>query len=298
MKTNRIAMLIACIASTIGLMAQNSDTLVIANPSQVIIAQADDTLSIQVAGKNDNPDYRFSREVVLQNDGEVHTTATQSRHSALGWDFSIIENESNGIKLSGNICSQIMGGFRYPLGKPAGMSGYRWKSSPEISINLSTLTLTFGRSKYWGTFDWNIGIKQMTLKGDNRFYADRDGNVLLGGYPTGTTSDQSSLFWLENQYEIGVHRLLGKESNIGLGLIWEQRGNNSFCRSKYVDVDGKTTRQTAEITSLRSNHFSFKAEYNFWDSLGLFVKYSPWSDFHTGCGPSYSPLTFGFTIRF
>ncbi len=288
------------LASTLVAKAQIQDTLIVEHPARVVIAQDADTLSIRIAGSDQNPDFRYNREVILSDHEAQHTTSTQLPHSGL-WDFSIIEsdNQNSVSRLTSSFGTKLSGGIMLPLGGPDAMSGVRNFQSFEAEVGILRMDLTRGHSKNWYSLEWNLGMSNIKMKGDKRFMTDADGNVTFGSYPEGTEPDFSQLWWLEGRLEFDVHRSLGKGSSLGLGVIWAQRGSVMLCQNYYRDVDQKYIRQVNEMTGMRNNHWSFKAEYLFAAGFlhcGIYAKYSPWSQFHSGCGPDFSPFSVGFTF--
>ncbi len=290
-----IALTITTTAITVS--AQQADTIVIDKPQQVIITQTADSIDIRVAGKEGNPEYRFEQRASLTSEAETVTTTAESRHSPLGWDFSIIENKMHTAVVSLDIAPRLECGWLIPMGTPDDMNVSFWKS---MMGNLKILTLKFEapQGKWWAGLDWGFNMKNLTLKGDRQFTADREGRVNLTPYPEGTTHGKSQLLTIGEVLALNYNYRIGKESALGVGVEWEMRGDLwNHCRSSYIDVDGEKTKQLYDA-KLRANNLNFKLTWQFIEHCTLYARYSPWSPFKSGEGPQFSTLSFGFGIGF
>ena len=133
-------------------MVAQSDTVVVNNPSKVIVETNDDTLSIKIQGNDSNPSYRYSKSVIVNSEKE-EVTRTSNSHGLLGWDFSHIEDDARTSTIEISLGTSMGFGWNTLLGKPDGMK-MKWNSTVEASIGIAQLRFTPARSSWWFTFDW------------------------------------------------------------------------------------------------------------------------------------------------
>lgn len=297
MRTKKTAILTLMATTALTSFAQMADTVVIDKPQQVIITQRADSIDIRVAGKEGNPDYRYQQTARLDTDGESVTTTAETRHSALGWDFSLVEGRTGTSMLEMTVSPRIEFGFLIPVGVPSDMSTHFFKSS-EASISLLGLHFYAPRGKWWFGLDWGVDMQTLALGSDRRFTADGEGHVSLEPYPTGASDGDSRLLMVSNVMSLNFNHSIGKRSYLSLAAEWQTSGDLwNHCRCGYTDADGKSVVQRYDVR-LRKNTMRFKLAWGFSRNGCLYARFAPWSPFRKGGGPQFSVLSFGLGVGF
>ena len=297
MKTMKMAVLMVMVTASQGMHARQQDTLVVERPQQVMILQTEDTLDIRVSGKEGNPDFRLEKKARLATEAELVTTSAESRHSALGWDFGSIEGRAGKGVLSIGLTPRIEGGFLLPLNKPDGMSTSLWKST-EAHASLISMRYDSPMGKWWLDLSYGFNMKCFVMGNNNRFTADREGNVNISPYPAGISGGDSRLFLFAGALSLNLNYRIGKSSSLGFGVEWLMRGDNwNYCRSRFTDVDGLETKQLYDA-KVRNHNLSLKLNWEFARNCNLYVRFAPWSPFKSAQGPQFSTLSFGIGFGF
>lgn len=299
MKT--LSLIFSAFLASASLMAQQNvnDTLTIEKPNQVILAQHDDTLSIKVQGKENQPNYLFEREVVLDPKAEVRTKQTHSISSPLNWDFAHIEGRDSLQRTTVYMSAMLDMSFGWvlPMGSPADMKFRHW-TFLESEADFLRLSVVPNYTKWWYDLKFGIGLTQMEMKESTMAYTDRDGNLLFGAYPEGTDPKLSTVRSLSMNYTLMAHRRFSHGTSLGLGISMHHYMNpGSTIRTEYIDTDNKKRVQLNEFNGMRNFQWSAIVQYNVDQNLYIYLRYSPWSQFHPGSGPDYSSFSVGFGVK-
>lgn len=285
----------------ITLRAQEShnDTLLIETPDKVVIAQNADTLTIQVAGQKNNPNYRYEREVVLANDAESRTTQTQSKNSALSWDFGEIEDDKHTTSLELKFFNNASVGFLFPIHKPSGMGSCNWKSF-EASINMMSWILRPGNSNNYYMLDFKMDFRHLEMTGNTRFEAIDNHLLSISPYPDGAQPVHSMYDYMNPTISLSMYHRFNRDFTLGVGIGNTIHGRDqlSYCRSTYNDANGIRQTETGRINRFRTSNFNFRLDALLLGYTGLYVKYEPWSFFHKGEGPDFGTISTGILFQF
>ncbi len=298
MRTIQFALLTIFGFAPATILAQANDTLIVNNPSQVIISQNDDTLSVRISGKEDNPDYRFSREVSLSNQSEVSTSQSINHRSPLSWDFMEIERNDKTSLLELRILKDFSAGFLATFDRPTGMDNVKFFRSFEYNLSMSSIIFYPGRSRNWYSIDFNIVYRQMKMKGDMRFVADRNDEVRLAPYPDDAKPDFTMLQTLRPEISISFNRSFSQDFSFGISLaaIFKGNQNLSLCRTHYTDNENNNIRQVDDIEQALTHSYSIKAQLIANGIGGIYLKYYPKSGFKSGHGPQFHTLSMGMVF--
>lgn len=300
MKT--LSLIFSAFLATTSLLAQQNanDTLTIEKPNQITLAQHDDTLSIKVQGKENQPNYLFEREVVLDPKAEVRTKQTHTISSPLNWDFAHIEGRDSlkRTTLRFRIMADLNCGWIFPMGSPADMKFIHWNCL-EAELNFASLSIVPSYSKWWYELKYGLGDQVMYMKDNTMAYTNRDGDLLFGSYPQGSDPKQSFVRSQFMTFTLMAHRSLNKGRSLGLGITMRHYSNpGSSIRTEYKDADGKKSVMLSEFNGMRNFQWSAVAQYNVDQNVYFYLRYSPWSQFHPGSGPDYSSFSAGFGLKF
>lgn len=276
-------------------MVAQSDTVVVNNPSKVIVETNDDTLSIKIQGNDSNPSYRYSKSVIVNSEKE-EVTRTSNSHGMLGWDFSHIEDDARTSTIEISLGTSMGFGWNTLLGKPDGMK-MKWNSTVEASIGIAQLRFTPARSSWWFTFDWGFNFTQYRLKHCMITGTD-DQKAEITDYADNASDGKSMFYAMIGEFTLMAHRYIGKYNSIGLGVVWDKM-SDKYCmyKTSYTLDDGTKVKMMDDI-STRSSLFGIKAEWMFFSNIELYAKYTATPLFKKNYGPSFSQLTVGLQLRF
>lgn len=292
MKRTVITLLSATILTT-SAFAQ-SDTIVINNPDKVKVSTVGDTLSVSIIGEKDNPDFFYKKKVIVDSGKENVTTTSKDASSGLGWDFSLIESNTNHSELELSLRAQLYLGWNIPLGKPSAM---KLKGFPSYEAGLDLLHITVKPRNYkWKvSLDWGMFFNSYYFK-DCMMATDETGNIYFTDFPDGSSSQSSSFLASGSSLSLMGYYHLGKRHEIGLGATWNAMADDSNYKSKYTLADGTQIANMAELP-IRKHLFSVKAEY-WYRNVGMYIRYTPMSILHKNTAPEFQQMNIGFQVKF
>lgn len=299
MNTIRFSLLSFFVFAPAVMMAQANDTLIINNPSQVIISQSSNALAVKISGKDGNPDYRFSREVSLSNQSEVSTSQSMNRRSPLSWDFKEIEKDDKTSQLELAFFKDFSYGFLMQFDRPQGMDDVKFFQSYETSLTMMSFIYYPGHSRNWYSLDANLNYRHITMKGNMRFETQQGGNLHLAPYPEGAKPENSMMQILKPELALNFYRSFHKDFSFGLGIGTMFGGYTNYCnsRSNYTDKEGNKIHEANDVRDIFGFNLSVKAQLMFNGFGGFYIKYYPKSGFKSNHGPQFQSLSAGLIFR-
>lgn len=273
-----------------------ADTLVVSNPNEVKVITSGDTMTVNIVGKKDEPNYYYNKKVIVNDDAEEVTTTSRNVGSGLGWDFSLIEGSTRTPQIEIAFRASLYAGFSVLMGKPSDMKSKFFKQA-EAGIDITEFGFYPRSDKWWLTLNWGILLNRYNLS-DNMMSKTSDDGVGLMPYPDGSR-DQSSYFsMLSNNLTLMWHYRLSKHTNLGLGVgLINRVADNCHYKTKYTLSDDTSVTDMGELP-IRSNLLSLTAQYMLDNLLGVYVRYTPMSPFKKDKGLDFQQLTFGLKVRF
>lgn len=273
----------------------SADTLVVSSPDEVRVITSGDTMTVNIIGKKDEPNYYYNKKVIVNDDAEEVTTTSRNVGSGLGWDFSLIEGSTRTPQIEIAFRASLYAGFSVLMGKPSDMKSKFFKQA-EAGIDITEFGFYPRSDKWWLTLNWGILLNRYNLS-DNMMSRTDDG-VGLMPYPDGSR-DQSSYFsMLSNNLTLMWYYRLSKHTNLGLGVgLINRVADNCHYKTKYTLSDDTSVTDMGELP-IRSNMLSLTAQYMLDNLLGVYVRYTPMSPFKKDKGLDFQQLTFGLKVRF
>lgn len=286
--------LAAALACAINATAQ-SDTLVVNHPDKVNVCTSGDTLSINILGSKDNPDYFYQKTVMIDSDKEVVTSTSQDISTSIGWDFSLVEKDKSDMVLDLYFCPQFSLGWNIPLGKPADMKlkGIR---SGEFGLDICRFRYIPSGSRWKFCLYYGFLFNRYVFK-KSMMTSSSDGNVFFTPYPDEVNSRSSATNALSSNLTLMTHYQLKKNREVGLGIaLTNPLMMHCLYKSKYKLPDGTSVVDMYELP-MRRSLFSIKAEYMF-RQFGFYLRYTPMSILKKDKGPSFQQLSLGLQMKF
>lgn len=291
----RITLLATSILTTIGMYAENEDSLRITNtvriedPNQVILTQSDDRLTIDIEGKQGNPDFRYTREVNISSSEPV---VTKERNSS--WDFNIPfrkQTTSYRYKHDEFVIKDFKLGLSKVINAPDNLN-----ASMASSWEITTPTLGWAYYPWRSKTSFSIGLacswRNYRMTGKNRFI--KEGNsIVLGTYPEGADIQFSRI----KVFSWSVPLMFSHESDNKLGFSLGTIINfntHASLKTRYT-LEGEKVKLTDNNIHQTPVTVDFQASISC-KSVGIYVKYSPCNILETSYGPQFSALSAGIIL--
>ena len=298
MKSLLTSLIVLC--STTAAMAQEvTDTITIAKPDKVVIAQSDKSLSVTVSGLPDESDYLLERNLTVADSAVSTSYVSDIKHDGLSWDFGSAEKEHS-YELTLKIPADFEIGFTTAVGGPSDLKTGFFKSG-EIDLGLLRFNYVPARGPWSFNADFGISASALRLRGDRCFVPGADNHFSILPYPADAAKDKrSTLFSVGGNVRLMAHYSFGKYDQIGFGAMWTFPALNigEFTRTTYTDADGKTHNALHPVDTQKSN-FAFQFEYLPMHNVKFFVRYSPWSNVNKQVfGKNFGTFTCGLGFSF
>lgn len=282
---------VAC-ACGIVMAQETSDTIVIENADKVVVTSDSKSLSIEVNGKKDNPDYHFIKSLEMNNDG-VNVTKELNSDFDFRFPFTTSSKES-GRHGEFTITPTMSVGLVSALGGPSGLDTDFGKSV-EITWHACWLNLHFG-DKHWTYstglwFNW----KNYRMTGPTRF--DKvDGNVVLTPYPDHADIKFSRVHTLSYQIPLLAQYKSTKNFKFAAGLLFNFNGHGNL-KTRYT-LDGEKIKDRDRKVHLNSFTTDLYGVVSYKSYIGAYVKYSPCNVLDTHYGPKFHGISTGLIWNF
>lgn len=287
----RIISISLMISLACGTQAQvQADTTVIMNADKVIVTSESNYLNVEVLGKENEPDYHFSKTLEL-NDG---INVTSESHS--DFDFRLPFTKSgNKRSMDFSFTPTMSVGLVSALGGASHLKT-NFGESVEITWHAFFLSINPG-SKHW-RFDSGLWFnwKNFRMTGDTRF--DKvDGNVVMMKYPENADYDFSRVHTLSYQVPLLVEYRPTRQFKFAAGALLNFNGHGNL-KTKYA-VDGERFKDRDRKVHLNSFTTDFYGVASFSPlRLGAYLKYSPCNVLDTNRGPKFHAISTGLIWNF
>lgn len=290
-----MAAAMACAA--VGAKAGTNDTLTIASPQKVVVANTHNGYTITATDIDST--YRYERTFNADGTASVRKDTVENKQPGVVKAMRKMMKNFNphwsGLELGWVASTGTKTGG---LNGVDGAKGKLWQSW-EIALGLMEFSMPIGH-KGFGCFT-GIGLdwKNIRLKGDKAFYKDPE---------TGTTSVVDKPEGIDLKYS-RVHIF---SITVPLMFEWQtpkNKGNDFWINAgAEIHFNPYTTYRTKwREGSVKCEDMTYKTKQQpvtvdlkmglGAGSLGLFVKYSPMKVIRSGYGPDFCPLSFGVAIH-
>lgn len=288
-----------CIISALALSAQTddvvpADTLAnIKNAHQVIVTESSKGLNVEVNGRENDPNYKYSYHTEYAPNSTITTHQENSE-----WDFSFPFAKSS--KKSTNYRSQIvMGGwavgFNNAVNAPADMN-VTMGSSIELSW-LHILALKYSPWNSGPTMSVGFGInwRNYCMMGTSRFITS-DKGVSIGSYPEGAKINGSRVKIFSLAVPFMLCQKLGAGFHVTGGAIVNFNTYGSI-KTTYTDINGTRCKDFSKDIHKSPVTIDLMAVLGF-KFVGWYVKYSPSNVLNTSYAPKFNSFSTGIIFGF
>lgn len=269
-----------------------SDTLTVERPDRVVLETAGDTMTVRIEGREGNPEFRYSRRVVMASDMPVVTHERQS-----GLDFQIPFASRRSCKNNDDEgWSVVMRGpaigWVTALDAPEEMDVDMTASYEIMFPSLLGFEYQPRNSRINFTVGFGIDWRNYRMTGKTRFYKEGE-DLVLGDYKEGARPDFSRLkiFSWTMPFMMGCD--FGKHVNLTLGPVINFNTHSSL-KTRY-ELDGvkcKETTKDLHPTRVTVDLMGILTVYG----VGVYVKYAPCKVIKSAYGPSFKGLSAGLTL--
>jgi hypothetical protein len=286
MKKMIIFSLALCMAGT-AWGQEKTDTLVIEKADKVVVTSGKNTMSVDVYGKKDNPDYHFSRSLQLEDDG---VNVTRESNSDFDFKFPFTKSsEGNGRELVFTLAPTMSVGFVSSLGGP-GQLETDFGKSVEITWHAFNLSCKNKNSPWkFSTGLW-FNWKNYRMTGSTRFDL-MDGQVVMVPYPEKADYKFSRIHTLSYQVPLIAQYETSKYFKFAAGALFNFNGHGNL-KTKY-NLDGKGYKDRDRGVHLNSFTTDIIGIVSYRNYLGAYVKYSPCNVLDTHRGPKFHGISAG-----
>jgi hypothetical protein len=274
-------------ASHIATAQESSDTIVIEKVNKVVVASANNSMSVEVIGKEDDPDYHFIKSLETEADG---FNVLRESSSDFDFKFPFSQSYESNRRCEFSIAPTLSVGLVSALGGPSSLDTDFGKSV-EITWHAAFIKV-FPGSRHWHFstglwFNW----KNYRMTGNTRFDRTDDGHVVLGPYPENADIRFSRVHTLSYQIPILAHYRISKQIKIAGGVLFNFNGHGNL-KTRY-SLDGKSIKDRDRNIHLNSFTTDIIGIVSFRNYLGLYFKYSPHNVLDVSRGPKFHGLSTG-----
>lgn len=292
MKTKTLLLTLVLAAFCPAAMAQeeSADTVVVLHPQRVTVTSTANSMSVDIEGSQDNPDYRFSKSQTTTSDG-----LRISSESTSDFDFKLPftkSYEKGHRRIEMGIAAAMSFGLVSGLNTPEGLD-INMGQSFEITWHCANIVLK-GVSNRWefSTGAW-LNWKNFRMTGYNRFVTDNNA-VVLAPYPDGSVIRFSRIHLFSWQFPLLADYRIDRHFHTTFGCLFNLNSHGSL-KTRYR-LDGENHKDIDGSIHLKNFTVDFIAMLDYRRTIGLYVKYSPCRVLDAGFGPRFSSISTGITL--
>lgn len=281
--------------SGIAAVAQTTDTVIVKNPSEVVIVKGADSQVISVYGSDKDPNFYFSSSVGVDDSSNVSVVQNHIDflHTDIFGSFSSRNsrgNEGKRSKFRSEEIEYLMAGFTCGAKEPDGIAvSPRFFS--DITANLASVSYYPAYKGFAINAGLDMGYRSVRIAGKN-YFAKTGDNVVLAPFEDGVTKQMSALRY----FVIGAPVMLSyniKDFRIMAGI----EGDFNFCgriRTKYR-LDGskyKTFDRDVQLNKLTYSYIGI-IQYS---GIGIYFRYTPCNVLAKNHGPEFQTYSVGIVL--
>ncbi|MBR2192265.1 MAG: hypothetical protein IJ910_03005 [Bacteroidaceae bacterium] len=272
-------------------LAQDTEEVVIMNPKQVYIQKTDSSMTVEVQGKHDDPNYVYKKSMKLDKaaaENAVDVTEEFNFHLP----FTSSSNSSRKKEYSNEIHSAAFRvGFNSAIGAPQGLHT-NMANSWEIGFSAADWFFLKKNRKV----NYSVGLwfnwKNFRMTDNKRFVIDNS-DVVLSDYPAGADILFSRLKIFSLSFPLQAHVNLSHGWHMGFGPILNINTHGSLKTrykldgEKYLDKTNNIHQQpfTVDLQAVLS-----------YKNCGAYVKWSPCNQLRTTHGPKFQGISTGLLL--
>lgn len=283
-----LAMMLTCgMASA----QQLSDTIEIVKADKVLIKSDNKSMSVEVFGKEGDPDYHLSKALELDGEG---VNVSKESNSDYDWKLPFTKStEGNRGSFEFTMAPTVSVGLVSGQGAPSGLD-IDFGKSVEITWHAFNATVKLKDSPWQFSTGLWFNWKNYRMTGDMRF--DKEGSdVVMMPYPEGADPKFSRVHTLSYQIPFLAHYKT-KYFKFAAGALLNINGHGSL-KTRYYDAEGLKHKDRDRNVHLNSFSTDILGVVSFRNAIGAYVKYSPCNVLDTHHGPKFHGLSTGLIFN-
>ncbi len=271
---------------------ESADTIVMEDVNKVVVVSAINSMSVEVTGKQDDPDYHFIKELEAKADG---VNVLRESNSDFDFKFPFSQPSESDRRAEFSLSPTLSVGLVSALGGPSSLDTDFGKSV-EITWHAFNIKVWPG-SKHWHFstglwFNW----KNYRMTGSTRFDRTDDGKVVLIPYPENADIKFSRIHILSYQIPLLAHYRLSKQIKLAGGVLFNLNGHGNL-KTRY-SIDGQRIKDRDRNIHLNSFTTDIIGIVSYKSYLGLYFKYSPHNVLDVSRGPKFHGISTGLIWNF
>lgn len=292
-----LVLLMPCMAISVNAnqLADNNqkDTVIVVNkPEQVKIKNFGSSISVEVKGSAESPDFYYSTQLELSRDSAI---ITQER--VTDWNVNLPFMNKNKDKR--RYKSQItMGGLGFGMVNAV-------NAPSEMNVNMgSSWEIMMDHWVGYEYFPWKTGTsfsigvgttwRNYRMNGMKRFIKDNN-KIEIGSYPEDANIEYSRLKIFSITMPLMFNQDLGHKMGFSVGTVVNFNTHGSL-KTIYT-LNNQKQKLTDNNIHQNSVTVDLMATFKF-QSIGLYFKYSPTHVLNTDFGPKFNSLSTGLALFF
>lgn len=267
----------------------NDTVIFIQRPNQVTIEKGENNVSIEVEGREGDPDFHYSHRIEVTPNSSVITEEKNDN-----WDLKV---PFFGKKQKTRPRDEFqVGGFAFGL-----VNAMNTPEGMDVDMG-SSYELMADRMLNWEYYPWRTGTsfsiglgicwRNFRMTGRTRFIKENE-NLVLGDYPEGADIKFSRLKVFSFTVPLMFNQVIYHRLSFSVGPVVNFNTHASL-KTRYT-LDGGKVKLTDNNIHQNRVTVDFMALVNF-NSVGLYVKYSPTSVLNTAYGPKFTSMSTGITL--
>lgn len=279
--------------ASVAMAQESADTIVIENANKVVVASDNNSMSVEVIGRQDDPDYHFIKELETEPDG-FNVSRESNSDFDFRFPFSNTPDESS-RHAEFTIAPTLSVGLVSALGGPSALDT-NFGKSVEITWHAANFSVWPG-GKHWHFstglwFNW----KNYRMTGSTRFDRTEDGHVVLTPYPENADIKFSRVHTLSYQIPLLAHYRISKQFKVAGGVLFNFNGHGNL-KTRYT-LDGTRYKDRDREVHLNGFTTDIIGIASFKSYLGVYIKYSPNNVLDISRGPKFHGISTGFIWNF
>lgn len=271
-----------------------NDTVVsVDDAKKVVVTEKNGSVRVEIKGTGEDKDYVYSYKTEEKSENRLRISQD--------WELRLPFTKTDTARVKTHKYSKwalVSGGIYVGFNKAVGDNpdlGVKMGSSVELAWD-RVVGLQYRPFRKGPRFTVGIGVgwKNYRITDSYNHFSKQDGNVVLAKYDGQVVPKYSRLKVFSLRVPVMVRQKLGDDFAVSAGAVMNINTYSSL-KSCYILEDGTKMEASVSGTPVRTVTCDLMGALS-WESLGVFVKYTPMSVFKPGRGPEFKSISVGFGL--
>lgn len=268
-----------------------NDTVVSVNDAKkVVVTEKNGNVKVEIKGVEDDKDYVYSYRTEEKQESRLRISQD--------WELRLPFTKSDTTKVKKHRFSKwalVSGGVYVGFNKAVDDNpdlGVKMGSSLELAWD-RIIGLQYRPFRKGPRFSVGLGVgwKNYRITDSYNYFDKQAGNVVLEKYGDRVVPKYSRLKVFSLRVPVMVRQKLGDDFSLSAGAVMNINTHASL-KSCYVLENGTKMEASQSGAPVRNVTYDLMGALR-WQSLGVYVKYSPMTVFKPGRGPEFKTLSVG-----